>query len=411
MEPQRYSVNQGGNEFILSTTLFPDRVKIECQDNNYSGKPNYYRDYTLEELRSVSKIFNLTNSVEEVQTEIDNAIEHQNVSLNNKGDILEVTFTIEIENHVAEITFQLPRDRLQYESSKFQRPTETQTQIVVSDTDPNNYYKTTKYVPIINNSVQTIIKEPIYKKEIIYNNYLNNPSQINNNYYYQQIPIQKNQFFNNGCSCPLDHERINNLENISINLKSDHDELKFRINGLKQKINLLKRQTNVIKNENNVLNNKTLNLKKVYNQLVEAESIMRTENDFLKRENQGLLLKKNQIEFYLNEQHDHNTVQEVNIPFVMKRTRPTAVSKKDKFYNKYASTNNNYNGVRNPALSGNFNNRSQMSNFKNGKKGSLYDAAYSSTKSPYFNNGAKSTNVGYSSTYGATKKGNIEDFK
>ena len=420
MEPQRYSVNQDGNEFILSTKVFPDRVKIECQDNNYAGRPNYARDYTLEELRSVSKIFDYANSASEVQTQIDNAIENQNVSLNNKGDILEVTFTIEIQNNVAEITFQLPRDRLQYESSKFQKPTETQTQIVVSDTNPNNYYKTTQYVPIINRSIESIIKEPIYKEEIINpNNYINE-NQIIYQYApdvsyssHQKIlyPIQKNQNFNYNCSCPLDHERINNLEGITINLKTDHDELKYRINNLKQKINILKRQTAIIKNENNVLNTKTLNLKRINNQLIEAESNMRTENDFLKRENQGLLLKKSQLEFYLNNQHDHNTVQEVNIPFVMKRTRPTAVSKKDKFYSGLTSTNNYYRKIGNISTAGSLNNRSQMSNFRGGKPGSLYDVAYSSTKTPYMNNTTNVSDIGYNSTFGATKRGNIDDFK
>ena len=424
MEPSRYSVNQDGKEFILSTKLYPDRVKIECQDNNFSTHPNYAHDYTLKDLRSVSQIFNLMNTPQEVQTEIDNAIESQNVSINNKGDILEVTFTLEVQNHVAEITFQLPRDRLQYESSKFQKPTETQTQIVVNDSDSNNYYKYTNYVPV-QREVETVVKEPIYKEEslpayyeggqtknqnyqeipqkVVYSNdrvqdgAYPNVKQFNNNVVYAQVQQapdvayssggvqaapdvsyssggRQTKYFMGGCQCPLDHERINNLENATNNLKNDHAEIRARINALKAKIEMLKKQSAIIKNENTALNSKTLNLKQHYSQLIEAESAMRAENNALRKENQGLLLKKKQLEFYLNEHHDHSYVKEVNIPFEVKRHRPTAVSKKDKtFLSTNMSTNN---------LTSNYH------KIDNNMTGSLYQAANlkgSRFQSPAFN--------------------------
>ena len=95
----------------------------------------------------------------------------------------------------------------------------------------------------------------------------------------------------------------------------------------------------------------------------------------------------------------------------MKRTRPTAVSKKDKFYSGLTSTNNYYRKIGNISTAGSLNNRSQMSNFRGGKPGSLYDVAYSSTKTPYMNNTTTVSDIGYNSTFGATKRGNIDDFK
>ena len=351
----RYSVNQDGKEYILSTKLYEEKVKIECQDNNYNNCPNYSHDYTLEELHSVSKIFSMMNSLTEVQTKIENAIENQNVSIINKGEIIEVTFTIEINNHVAEITFQLPKNEIQYETSKFQK---------VNDDNNNNYYKYENYLPV-QKDIETVVNEPIYKVENLpayYQDIKNVNYQENNDTYSTNINKGRNvvyvqeapdvtyssgqaapdvayssegrqtQYFMGGCQCPLDHERINNLENTTNNLKNEHSDIKARINALKSKIEMLKKQSSIIKNENNVLNNKTLNLKQQYSQLIEAESAMRFENNSLRKENQGLLLKKKQLEFYLNEQHDHSYVKEVTVPLEVKKHRPTAVSKKDKTF-------------------------------------------------------------------------------
>lgn len=61
--------------------------------------------------------------------------------------------------------------------------------------------------------------------------------------------------------------------------------------------------------------------------MIEAEAALRGENDDLRREKHELILKKNELGFYINEHHDHDTVREVNIPLDDKRRRPTNVSK------------------------------------------------------------------------------------
>ena len=64
-------------------------------------------------------------------------------------------------------------------------------------------------------------------------------------------------------------------------LKGDHDQLRQRLNNLKMKIQMIKKQTSEIRKENGVLNMKTLELKKQYNNLIEAEGALMTEKDDL----------------------------------------------------------------------------------------------------------------------------------
>ena len=112
------------------------------------------------------------------------------------------------------------------------------------------------------------------------------------------------------------------------------------------KIQMINKQTSEIRGENGLLNSKTLELKKQYNNLIEAEAALRAENDELRREKHELILKKNELVFYMNEHHNHDTVKEVNIPLDEKRRRPTNVSKREKqFGGGYSSSrvNNNNN--------------------------------------------------------------------
>ena len=95
---------------------------------------------------------------------------------------------------------------------------------------------------------------------------------------------------------------------------------------------------------------KTLDLKKQYNNLIEAEAALRGENDDLRKEKHELILKKNELGFYFNDHHDHDTVREVNIPLDDKRRRPTNVSKREKqFGGGYSSST--YKQDRDPGYS------------------------------------------------------------
>ena len=75
---------------------------------------------------------------------------------------------------------------------------------------------------------------------------------------------------------------------------------------------------------------KTLELKKQYNNLIEAEGALMTEKDDLVREKHELILKKKELGFYISDQKNYDSIREVNIPIDGKRRRPTNVSKREK---------------------------------------------------------------------------------
>ena len=319
MEPQRYQVTQDNLDYILSTSINGNKIRIDCQDNNIASTPIYGRDYSLTELRSYSNIFEYTQSVLDVQNEINNAIERHQVRITNQGNIIELVIELVINTFDQELTFQLPIA---------------------------NGINIVQNIP-----VTTLVTQPVALQtfQTVENDFPDCTYSTKGPEIYQ---VTQQQI---GCGCPMDHDRIDKIEYDANLMKSEHDVLKQRLSDLKMKIQMMKKRANDIRTENGMLNMKTLELKKIYKDLLEAEAALRAENDELRKENHELMLKKNELGFYTVEHHDHDTVKEVNIPYEHKSRRPTNVSKREKqFGGGYTSTSiNNNNQLDQPYSSAN----------------------------------------------------------
>ena len=334
MEKQRYQVTQDDQEYILSTYIINDKIVIECQDRNFSTSPTYRRDYSLEELKSFSEIFSFINTSNEALNELNNSIERQQVKITNKGDIMEILFNVQYNSYAQELTFQLI---LVQKSSQNYIKSGPMTQISNANTNTQVAGNNTVIMGVQGyNTEENDYPDCTYSTKPTQPEVYQAPQPVQ-----VQVPIQEEV----GCGCVADHDRINKIEANTQILKGEHESLKQRLNDLKAKIQMINKQTSEIRGENGILNAKTLQLKKQYNNLIEAEAALRAENDELRREKHELILKKNELGFYMNDQHNHDTVKEVNIPLEGKRRRPTNVSKREKqFGGGYSShrTNNAY---------------------------------------------------------------------
>ena len=59
MEPKRFRISQDGNEYAMAIKLLGERVKLECVDSSVPGAPIYCRTYTVDELASESRFFQM----------------------------------------------------------------------------------------------------------------------------------------------------------------------------------------------------------------------------------------------------------------------------------------------------------------------------------------------------------------
>ena len=92
INPKFFKLNQEGKEYILSTSIYENYIKLTCQENiGRSG--NYYEtNYTLNELCEINRFFYIMNSLYEAQNELIKAIEKQKIGIEIGQNSLNLIF-------------------------------------------------------------------------------------------------------------------------------------------------------------------------------------------------------------------------------------------------------------------------------------------------------------------------------
>ena len=78
---QKYQFHQDGKDYVVSTGLVGDRIRITCQENLALDGPFYSNEFSLHDLRAANQFFKLTQTSEEALNEINKGIERQKSGL------------------------------------------------------------------------------------------------------------------------------------------------------------------------------------------------------------------------------------------------------------------------------------------------------------------------------------------
>ena len=78
---QKYQFNQDGRDYVVSTGLVGDRVRITCQESLALDGPFYSNEFSLDDLRRGNQFFMLTQTPQEALLEINKGIERQKSGL------------------------------------------------------------------------------------------------------------------------------------------------------------------------------------------------------------------------------------------------------------------------------------------------------------------------------------------
>ena len=231
-----YQVNQDNKEYLITTQLLNELLRIECQDSNIPDTPTYAMAFSLNNFKEMDNYFRSFNTIQQIQDELNATIENQSAAVFNNGDnTLNISFYLKNDIAAANISLKLFKEETSQPKMK---------------EEPNNYE------------------------------------------------------FQGRCSCPLDNERLDKLEEDSGKLQSDHDFLRTEINQLIEKIKGLNLRISKLKDDNVKLNQKTMELREENNSRRIEASKLRENNEAMKRQNQQLREKKNRLEFLLKDHHD-----------------------------------------------------------------------------------------------------------
>jgi hypothetical protein len=104
---QTYELNQEGRDYILTTGLINDNIRVTCREHIDLTGPYFMGEYSLNDLSSIHKYFLLSESIESAQLEINKAIERQKCGVIEEGNILKIIIYLIIGTDRSNLTLQL----------------------------------------------------------------------------------------------------------------------------------------------------------------------------------------------------------------------------------------------------------------------------------------------------------------
>ena len=197
--PKFFKLNQEGKEYILSTSIYENYIKLTCQENIGRAGNYYETNYTLNELCEINRFFFIMNSLYEAQNELIKAIEKQKIG-------------IEIGQNTLNLIFYL---------------------IIGTD--------------------NILLKLPLTKRDNTYQR-VTIPEE--------QEPFTGDIQLKNKGNYPEDERRINTLEKYNDELKQSQTALIDGVQNLMDVTEKLKKETNILYEENAKLNTRLKEIQK-----------------------------------------------------------------------------------------------------------------------------------------------------
>ncbi len=115
---QKYELNQEGKDYILTTGLINDNIKITCRDQKELTRTYYTNQFSLSDLSSKNIYFKLCESIEAAQIEINKAIERQKCGVIEKGNILTIMIYLMIGTDQSNLNLTLYKQDGPYKNLK-----------------------------------------------------------------------------------------------------------------------------------------------------------------------------------------------------------------------------------------------------------------------------------------------------
>jgi len=321
---QRYQLSQDEKEYILTSGIHKGKLRLTCVESGINKPPVFVGDFSLDYLKSLSSLFNTASTIEEAQNIINQTIEAQQISIDSKGQYINILLYLYNESQSDYFSLQcLPSDY----------PTE------ILYTKPIRL--PTKYIklPTINTRLPTVhLGESTYNKSNNYNKILyTTPNRRvdelslslspNNNIIHQQTmrPLNYNYPFTQNdpildysnyipsspkreqieyiipgspSTAHFNYSAVSSRNNYTTQETIPTSQMESLRNtnayNDNQKVIKLQNETNLIKGEHEILKKQAYKLMEEIKQLRNQISILNNENQNL-RNNKGIAPNKNQI--------------------------------------------------------------------------------------------------------------------
>ena len=200
---QKFQLSQGGKNYILTTQIEGDSIKITCVESMVPNSPIYLGQFTLYQLCQLSKMFNTMTSISQALEFLNQSIESQKVSVESQGNLINIILFFQREAETQNIistnynseainynTQPIVYNTVEQQSNYVELPVTT-TETTQNVTETVNYIpETTNYeIAQDNNIYTTTTDNQTYETTYDYSNNYNN---YNDYQTYENVDINTN---------------------------------------------------------------------------------------------------------------------------------------------------------------------------------------------------------------------------
>jgi hypothetical protein len=314
---QRFQLTQGGKNYILTSQIDGEFVKITCVESNVENSPMYIGRFALSQLQQLNKRFNTMTTIKEAQEFLNQSIEKQKVNVEYKGNLLNVTlYFLGVSSQTGQII------NTEYNTQAINYETQPITYNAVEEQQYFNLPVTTTNTETIENNINYIPDTTNYNfiednntyitgtENQTYENYdYNNTTNYHNYQTYENINIDTNPNYDynlnnaveinktemNTYTTTIQTPKIEEMETLTLplalNLQPQIQAPKVDNSKYLAEIEELKNQIKILKEENTILKTKTVE-KTIVKTIDNSAEIL-----LLKQEIERL---KKQLEQYIN---------------------------------------------------------------------------------------------------------------
>ena len=326
----RYHLEQDNKTYILITSLKGDKLRLVCKDSNNS---TFEQEFTMNDLTKISKYFQPTHTVEQIQGYLNGIIEKQRIGIVQNGTSLRIVLYL-INNDKISIpifkketinnSFNYNNYNIQQNIPKTNNYMQRQQSSSISSSMQNQFYNQNANINIYQNNLKNMgnLQQPQYQfqNNINQQEYLNLFQNINQPQQQQFIGINKGIENKPGIIQKNSQSNINQLASVpngvSIPQADSSSHSKYSYKYDESKIVKLEDDTNIIKAGQEKLKNDMQRLIEEASKLREQNQKYKNEldniiqeNTILKNENENY---KNQLINFQNENKGLEELQEEN---------------------------------------------------------------------------------------------------
>jgi hypothetical protein len=324
----KYKLEQNGKEYALTTSIIGNRLRLSCKNvvNQYI---KFTRDFTLEDLKQLDKIFNVISNPYQALKYFDNILKNEKVKVLEESDKIKLVFYLESTEDSHQMGFPLTGEIMTstttneyitttnaeatqnyetYDTTAFQNidtTTQYNTEFDIN-ANANNYIQN---IETTNNIIDTGVDYAQYQENVNTYNTYNTSNEYNE--YQTSTPIENyqvnettqnyeeyttttnipqttsesipyitpviedtsNQFIQTTTTTETKNvnysdERINKLEGDTNYLKNEHQEFQNKLNTLTGQLNTYQNKISLMEQNNS---NNEIQALKAENQLIKQQ--------------------------------------------------------------------------------------------------------------------------------------------